>query len=338
LIFEEGVTQMKIESFQSYQKEKVISLLKPNKDEQDEKNRLWDWQYTENPLAKGSNLGLVIYEESDVIGFNGIQSVILKYNNNEIKGAWSFDTVFSPKCRGKGYGVKLFEIVRNSAPVVIGLGISDGGAKIAFKNGFKISVDVEQFHYVKRPRHLKEFLKMIIQFSSNIKSLVKKSEKTKLKYTLLDASDISKDIDVLWKKVEEGYTKIVKKNHSYIKWKYGSHPLKKYQCIVINNDKEIVGIGIFRSDEEMSRLIDYIGPSSSIPIKRLIIEVFKKQCTRAHLLECTCSDEEFKKLLAASGFRKYKVSPRFMIYSNIANDKDPEKNWFVMGGDSDNDL
>jgi hypothetical protein len=328
---------VKIENFQPHQKKKVISLLKTNKDEQHEKNRIWDWQYIKNPAAKNINSGIVINEEGNIVGYTGFMAVDLRYNDKKLKGAWGFDTIISPQCRGKGYGDKLVEVLRHNAPIILGLGISDTLAHLLIKRGFKINTDIEQYFCIKKPFTIRDFLKIIIQRIYIIKNIYKSPIRKNLKADTLDLSNIYDEIEILWKKVEDRYTKIVKRNYSYIKWKYGSHPFKKYQCICIQNNKEIVGIGIFRTDRDMSRLVDYIGPLEDIQIKNLIIKTFKKQCKHSHLLECTCTDNELKKSLEQSGFRKFKLRPRFFIFSNIENDQDTENNWFVMGGDCDND-
>jgi hypothetical protein len=156
--------------------------------------------------------------------------------------------------------------------------------------------------------------------------------------SIVMASDAPKEIDTLWKNVESGYDKIVKRSHSYIFWKYGQHPINNYQLIVVKKNNVIIGVGIFRNSFKMARFVDYIGPSNSVKIKQLVISVFIKQCSDSKMLECTSTDEEFKQVLENCGFRKYKDRPRFYVHSNIADDKNPHMYWFIMGGDSDGDL
>jgi hypothetical protein len=329
---------MKVENFQALQKDTIISLLKPNKDEQEEKNRLWDWQYIENPAAENFNSGTVMKDDGIIIGYIGYMPVELRYNGKDEKATWGCDLILSPDYRGKGYAGNLIDIYRCRAPIVLGLGSSDINNYMMCKRGYKVNSDIEEYFFTKRSKHFKDFLKKTIQYLNIIKSINKKNKSANLKVTIMDVSDIADKIGNLWEKVENGYTKIVKRNYLYINWKYISHPLKKYKSIVIHSDNETVGIGIFRIDENISRLIDYIGPSKGIQIKQMIIKAFLNQCTRSHLLECTCTDKEFKQSLEYYGFRRYKHKPRFHVYSNIENDQSPEKDWFVMGGDSDNDL
>jgi len=217
------------------------------------------------------------------------------------------------------------------------LGSADASIHMLLKAGFQRNTDIESYFYTNRLDNLRDLPKKMIQWLMMMRSMGKRSSPTDLEAGIVDASRVPEEIDLLWRKVEGGYAKIVKRTYSYMKWKYGSHPLKKYQCIVVTDKGDLAGLGIFRKDDEVSRLVDYVGPSTAIHIKEFIIREFKRQCSDSRLLECTCTDDEFKTSLECLGFRKYKARPRFNVYSNIENDKDPEKKWFIMTGDSDND-
>ncbi len=128
------------------------------------------------------------------------------------------------------------------------------------------------------------------------------------------------------------------KNLSYLKLKYGSHPFLKYQMIIVERNKALVGLGVFRKGHDISRLLDYIGPSKNKQIKFLIVKSFKEICSDSKSLECICTDEELKATLRYLGFRVGRSKPRFYVWSNIKGDQEPEEDWFVMGGDSDGDI
>ena len=99
-----------------------------------------------------------------------------------------------------------------------------------------------------------------------------------------------------------------------------------------------MGLGVFRKNKDISKLVDYVGPSKDIQIKYIIVKAFKMACSCSRLLSCISTDEEFKKSFKILGFIRYKYRPRFYIYSAIEGDRNPENNWFIMAGDSDSDF
>lgn len=321
-------------------KKKVIDLLSQGKDSGylRKKYKIWDWQYNQNPFGKKVRKGIMVVEKGKVVGFNGLMPVKLKYLDNIIDACWSLDTILDPTCRGKGYGGKLVDVVKKCSPVVMGLGISDIQAYINRKQGYKVCHEIEAYHYILKPNNLKNLIKKLHQYMQIIKNIAYRPIKRDLHVSIVGASNIPKQIDSLWEKVKDGYSKIIIRDYSYIKWKYGNHPLAKYQLIVIERGNELVGLGVFIKNSNVSRLVDYVGPSKGSQIKYSIIRSFKTICSSSRLLSCICTDEELKKCLEILGFIRYKSAPRFYVYSNIKNDRNPGSNWFIMRGDSDGDF
>ena len=272
-----------------------------------------------------------------LVGFHGYMPAELQYNGTDAKAVWGCDFIVSPECRGKGYGRTFHHVLEGLAPVVLVLGSSDASYRMQHRMGFAVNTDIETFFYTNRRNTPRDLAKHILQCCVMMRCIGKRCSSGDLEAGIVDASSAPHEIDQLWRKVEGGYAKIVKRTYSYIKWKYGSHPLNRYSCIVVTSKGELVGIGIFRKDAQVSTLADYVGPAAAIHIKELIVKVFKDQCSHSHLLECTCTDEEFKTALEHFGFRRYKCRPKFTVLSNIEGDMDPEKRWFIMTGDADND-
>jgi len=121
---------MEIEDFSNEDKEMVISLLKPDKDEYEKKFRIWDWQYSENPCAGDFHAGTTVKIDGAIIGFVGYMPVELRYNNTDMKGVCGCDLIVSPSHRGKGYGRDLINASKNTAPIVrAGLGSLDNSER-----------------------------------------------------------------------------------------------------------------------------------------------------------------------------------------------------------------
>lgn len=334
------VKEMIFSEYKEEHRERVITLLSGSKgsDYYNKKSKIWDWQFNENPFAGDTNKNIVMIEDGEVIGFLGFMPAMLKYEDTYIEAFWGCDLILDPKYRGKGYGKKFADKFKTSGSIIIGFGINDIMAHIYKKGGFKVNRDIEKYYYTNKSTNSRDAVKKLLQHVIITKNIFNRPARGGLKASIIDASNTPEQIDSLWEKFESGYSKIITRKHSYIKWKYGCHPLTKYHLIIIESDDDIAGVGIFRKSDNMSKLVDYVGPAKNYKVKFLIVETFKKMCSHSNLLECVCTDEEFKASLECLGFRRYQDKPRFYIYSNIENDRDIEKNWFIMTGDSDNDL
>ncbi len=327
--------------FRDYKEEDrdhVIALLSQGKERgyAEEKKTLWRWEHVENPFrAAVGGAGVCVVHDNKVIGYNGLMPIMLKYGDQYIEGVWSFDTILSPECRGKGYGGKLVDVVKQSGNVVLGLGISDAQESIMRKRGYHVNCDIEQFFFTNRLSGLRDFIKSLIQYVYVFKNYYRRLNKGLLESSVVDASRAPKSIDDLWHQVKDGYTNIVVRDYKYIQWKYGAYPLESLQLILVKEKGVLRGLGVFKKGERLSSLIDYVGPANDSQVMNLIIKTFRQECAHSLLLSCICSSSSLKASLLSFGFRRAKEKPRFYVYSNIDSGISPEKEWFVMGGDSD---
>ncbi|MEE9610836.1 MAG: GNAT family protein [Desulfatiglandales bacterium] len=145
---------------------------------------LWKWQFTEGPFVRGTkDVGVVITEAENVIGFNGFMPVSLQYNGSLIEGAWSCDTIISPRHRGKGFGRVMAKAVMVRFPIVMGLGISDIQAYLMKKSGYKVCQDIDHFYYTQKTRSTKDVVKKGVQYITNLKNTAKRPSTTGLRVT-----------------------------------------------------------------------------------------------------------------------------------------------------------
>jgi len=329
-----------ISGYKTEYKERILDLLADKGGEEFRKIKkiLWDWQFYQNPDSKDRDIGFVLKSDNEVVGFNGMMPVRIKYNHEEMKGVCGCDVILDRRYRGRGYGEKLVNGVKNFAPIVIAFGMSDPADKLTNRYGYKENQEIDQYFYQNEGENFKEKAKICVQKFRVFMHMMNKPVEEKMSSRIIDAANVPREIDGLWKRVEGGYPKTVIRDFKYIKWKYGEHPLKKYHLIIIEKDSELVAIGVFHKNAIKSRLVDFIGPAKNLGIKYLLISEFKKECAEAKMLECLSTDAEIKTALEYNGFRCLGLKPRFRVYSSIPNDRDMEKDWFVMAGDSDGDL
>jgi hypothetical protein len=339
------MTEMKCVQYKRDFKDEIIKLLSYQRNPKyiSFKNIIWDWQYNKNPSVSSLPKSIALFEKKKLVGFTGLMPTRFKYYDNTIYGYWSVDAFVDISRRGFGYGSFMVDKVKNMQPLIMAYGISDVQAHIRKKMGFKTNSDIDEFLFVSKSNRIKDFIKkafqLLISFTNSRNVLCYNSKiSNNFDIQIVDATHTPKQIDNLWSNIKEGYKKIVIRDYSYIKWKYGNFPLTNYKMIVVNIGNELAALGIFRRSPSCSKLVDYVGPAENFGIKYAILRTFKKQCSGSRLLSCICTDGEFKKILRTLGFRRYRTKPRFYVFSNLENDLEPEKDWFIMHGDSDGDF
>jgi GNAT superfamily N-acetyltransferase len=302
------------------------------------KREIWNWQFFQNPFATNTDSLIVPVENGKVVGFNGSMPVRLKYKTGHTEAIWSCDTIVDPEHRGKGFGKVLFDEVQKKASIVLGFGISDAAAPILRRSGWRVNREVEEYYYQRKITGPRSILKKAVQRVLILRNVMRRPHVDSLDVSVIDAADAPVEIDALWEGVEGGYSKVVVRNYAYIKWKYGEHPLCKYRLIVVRDGGSLVAVGVFRRDRKKSRLVDYVGPSGDMRVKYLLIRRFADECSKSEMLNCVCTDTEFKRALACCGFRRFRGRPRFYVHSNRPDDQGSEEGWFLMAGDSDGDM
>lgn len=308
--------------------------------------RLWDWFYRDNPfIHANSKLGISIVEgsEQEVIGYNGLMPQDIFYRGKILSGAWSFDTILSPKCRGKGLGKKLALTIKSSSPLVLGLGISEIQASIMRKIGYSINTDIEQLFLTRKTKTARDIAKQILQIGKKgFRRLIPKSYCQRyvsaIECQLIKADRHAlnkKEVDALWEKVKSSYHKCIVRDHDYFHWKYSLYPPQCYEYILVRFEGQLVGLGVINPNHEKARLVDFLGDANDYRTKLAIVKQFIRRCPDAELLECTSTDKQMLSILKDFGFRPYREKPHFYVATNLEGDASPELNWFVMGGDSD---
>jgi GNAT superfamily N-acetyltransferase len=330
---------MDLIAYQDDHRDQIIELLSEN-DREDfffRKKTIWNWQFIDNPNCDTTCSLLVFREDGRIMGFFGTMPVRIKYYDSYYKALWGSDFVVRSEYRRKGYGKMIFNEFQKLGPVMLALGVNNMSLPILLKNRWRVNDDIESYTYSNKISAPRDIVKRLLQ---NI-SKIRKNERfraTEFTAEHVKAAELPIEIDLLWKSVESGYKKTVIRDHSYLKWRYGDHPFSKYELILVRNHGLLVALGVYRRNDRFSRLVDYVGPSQNSRIKYFIIDQFMKKCSDSMVLECLCTDRELKQCLSQAGFRRYRIKPRFLLFSNTLGDPFLQNDWFVMAGDADEDI
>ncbi len=298
------------------------------------KDRLWQWQYYQNPLGSPLEGSVVLCDSDRIIGFNGALPVHVQCQGTLVKAYWSVDSVILPEYRGLGLGVVLKNGFEQSHPILMALGSSPRMLAIYRRRNWQRSPWVSEYFFQCHGRNLREFGKEILQWCRQSRHIANHSHRV----SVVPVTEVATLAGQLWERVAVDYPNAVCRTEDYIRWKYVSHPLARYEAIRVDDwDGNLRAMGVVRSGRETTRLVDYVGPKCSPAEKDAIVSQLLTYGLRSRRIHCLTTDAEFKRSLESCGFLRWREASSLSVLQRPAADLAP-KDWFVMTGDSDGDL
>ncbi|MDB4954917.1 MAG: hypothetical protein JWO36_2486 [Myxococcales bacterium] len=303
----------------------------------DIKSMIFDWQFKCNPHDDGRSPFLVgALDDETIVALNGYMPARIKFQGRPIHSCWSCDTYVSPSFRGRGFGKELVSRVSAAAPVMLGYGISDMSDPIFDKYDWLLHphIDLLFFHVAEkglagRVKNLGSRLTRKRNGSAGSSSTVSHEE----------GQWFSGEVDALWTESRAGYFSTVERDAAYLNWKYQQHPLNRYTSYSLRSNARLRGVLIARHDPEESVIVDYCGPADDVramcELASAAVEDLSHRATKR--IRCETTHPAMIEALKRAGFISSRYTSRFRVRSNESA-IDPLKDWFLMPGDSDNDM
>ncbi len=322
-----------LEDYQPEHKDAVIGLL----GDHEYKKRIWDWQFHQNPFLEGNSPGVILKDKDKIIGYYGSMPVPIQLGDRKFIGAWLCDLILDPEYRGKGLGKKLNNYLQNKYPMVLGLGISDHSDPILKKAGWVINYDIEEYNYIKNTANVKDVIKKMLQLVKSLKGTFCKRAQKNYIVEEIEGKDVKKYMDLLEQEEGSGYSNGIIKDFKYIEWKYLNHPVARYRYLIAKKQDKLMALGIIRNGKLKSRFVEYLG-ADELDAKYILTEKFMQICNSSLMLNVLTTDDDIKKSCDLLGFMRYKSKPRFYLYSGKIDKAVLAGKWFIMAGDSDEDI
>ena len=301
------------------------------------KKLIWNWQFEENPYGLPFE-PIVIKHGDKIVGFNGAMNVGIIYEGKCMDAMWSCDFYVHSDFRGKGLGKIVKDKQFKSNGIIMALGLSDAAVYVWKKKGCEPNIDVCALRKYGKVDSFKKLIWVSLQTLEYIKGLPIRICGKAYQYTINDTLVKSSDVDALWATVGNSYNKIVVRNYNYLHWRYEKHPLASYQFIHIFRKSELVAIGVFRRDKNSTKFVDMVVHSEDTKARLTLITGWLKSHSSSKIYSCISTDKLLQKCLLAHGFHNTRNKQWFFVHSIVQNDVHPEKNWFIMSGDSDGEF
>jgi len=303
------------------------------------KRHLWDWQFQSNPFSLPFSPVVMVDDQDQVVGFNGVMPVMAEDAGVQRPVLWSCDFFLAEAWRGKGLGSDIKHELHQKSPIVMAFGISDRASDVLQHLGWIPDTSVESYRMIRRFSGWRTWVFMALQLANRVvrgswlsmKHRAPEAEMRLSVHSSLPGKDL---VDKLWRTCAGGYERIVVRNHQYLDWRYQKHPLGRYAFVRAEIADKLAGILVVRTNGEHLRIVDYLGPSSDYQLKKAMIDFVVGRWRHVTQISAVTSDGQFGDCLCAAGFIRVRGKPRFYRYETELSDR----KWFIMAGDSDGEF
>tara|TARA_B100000749_G_scaffold177205_1_gene136847 strand:+ start:5872 stop:7047 length:1176 start_codon:yes stop_codon:yes gene_type:complete len=114
------------------------------------KDQLWTWQFESNPFALPFTPVLLVDNDDQVVGFNGVMAVIATDRGEQMPVLWSCDFYLAEQWRGRGLGTEIKHELHTQSPVIMAFGISERASDVLRHLGWVPDTSVRSYRMVCR--------------------------------------------------------------------------------------------------------------------------------------------------------------------------------------------
>ncbi|HRI17106.1 MAG TPA: GNAT family N-acetyltransferase, partial [Burkholderiaceae bacterium] len=302
------------------------------------KAALFDWQYLENPAPSRAAPLLVGTVADAVVAAIGTMPVSLTLDGTNQAGAWLVDFYVRRDQRGRGLGMQLIEQAALTAPVVLAFGISDMSDPLFETAGWPRDSSLETMFFHSAEVGLKGAGKNLV---SRIRRFAgKRRDPCEGIEFRIDACGVAHELDALWSRVARQYGNAVRRDGTYLMWRYAHSPLNSYRWVTVRRGSEIAALMVTRHHAIESVIADYVGPLDDAELLTAICERATGDLASSgtRRVRCETTHPAIKQSLESTGYRRFRSGGRLRVHSSSAAAPLSPAGWFIMTGDSDNDF
>jgi hypothetical protein len=272
--------------------------------------------------------------------------VALTYKGKTIRVARQQDSVVDPAMRGRGVGKKLVNAGAKDYEMVIAKGTSDVMYVLRKSAGFTDVANSNHLIQVISPFPKGESIRKKAGFLVLYGlCFLKRRSHIKTGLTAKQVTEFNKDFDVLGKNLSNNDEIRLRKDHSYLNWRYFQCPERSYVVFRVEDENKLRGAVVLkasRSPGETAWIVDMICDSKDETcINECLNAVFKQAIiSRAADIRVFSTSNYIRPVLFKRGFIETNRTPRF-TYRIEKEDLgfEPEKaEWNFWHGDGDVEL
>jgi predicted N-acetyltransferase YhbS len=312
----------------------------------------WEWQYRRNPNRPDDGpLIWIAREGHTIVGQYATMPVRVTVNGQETDGAWGMDVMVAPERQRQGLGEVLFRTWDRNVGASLGLGLSDSSYRLFQKMHWPDIGPVPCFvkpltrRALRRPTWPVALNRLVSALTLPWVRVVARARPLHGEVKLIRHFDDS--FTRLWERVAPKFAFAVRRDASYLNWKYVQPPHVRYFIGALQRDGEPVGYAVYRHVQEprgrVTLLVDFLAdPDDEEGFLTLLRWIDREaRAADSDKIRCFALHGAFRKLLKKSGYYAVKSTMEFVARINgvsvpkafyASTDR-----WHVTLGDSDQD-
>jgi GNAT superfamily N-acetyltransferase len=223
----------------------------------DSSRRRWHWQYLENPVkTDGGPVIWVARDDEQLLGQYASMPVRLWWGDRELESSWGMDVFVRAEARGRGVGALLFNAWSDHVDVALGLGLTPSSYGLVKKLGYHDVGPVPFYQKILDPKAVAgRYLGSSLGKPAG--SLVAAGLSLVYRETRAQSRDVSvgriddfgPEYDTLWERARPSYTMCVRRDRTYLRWKYLDCPHRRYEIWEARRKRELAGYAVIRHED-----------------------------------------------------------------------------------------
>lgn len=312
----------------------------------------WNWQYLENPNNPPDGQQIWLAREGPtIIGQYATMPVRLTLSGREITGSWGMDVMVAPERQRQGIGEVLFRTWDHAVGASLGLGLSPSSHRLFKKlrwpevGPVPCMVKPLTRRAMRRPNWPEPVNRLVSALTYPYVSFVARTKP--LKAQIEPIRHFDRRFDELWARVAPSFDFAVRRDASYLNWKFVEPPYIRYSMVAIKRDETVAGYAVYRHLQEprgrVTVLVDYlVEPNDVAGLETLLRWVDREaRAADSDKIRLFTMHHGFRKVMHRAGYFDVKSTLQFTVKVNDGPLPDDfyerTEGWHFTLGDSDQD-
>jgi len=312
----------------------------------------WDWQHRRNPYNPTGQPGIWVAREGPtVVGQYPTLPIRLSLKGIEIDGAWGAGAMIAPERDRQGLDEALIRAWDRNSGAVLALSPSEQPRGVIDRLHWPPSHLVPSLvkpltRRAFRVPHLPTPLNRLI--SAVIYPVVQIVSRTRpLRAECEPIRRFDNAFTALWERLAPKFDLAVRRDASYLNWRYIEPPHVRYSIVALKRQGEIHGYAVYRHRHEplgrVTMLVDFlVDPDDVSGLKTLLRWVDREaRAEDSDKVRCSVMNGAFRRVLRRNGYFNVKSTLEVSVKVNAVQVPrgfyDETDGWHVTYGDSDQD-
>ena len=312
----------------------------------------WEWQYRRNPNNPGREPEIWIAREGPaIVGQYATMPVQISIAGTHIQGSWGMDVMVAPERQRQGLGEILFRTWDRNVGASLGLGLSESSYRLFQKLRWPDLGPLPCFvkpltrRAFRRPNWPQPVNRLVSALTVPVVKVVARTQPLRAEVRLIQRFDES--FSELWNTLAPKFDFAVRRDASYLNWKYVSAPHVRYSVAALRRDDRTVGYAVYRHLHEprgrVTLLVDFLtDPDDEAGFRSLLHWIDREaRAADSDKVRTFAMHAGFRRLLRRTGYFQVKSTVQFVAKVNgvdvLPSFYENTDRWHITLGDSDQD-